>query len=203
MCQPERGKKDKARTWCRPIGYLAEDGVSGTECRDGESSALRMVCSCRPMVLLETVDESGGERQQGLGRGLSNVCLDARVESSWKLTFALRDGPITGIAGLWVLVRPDGALLGGRQTAGQRGDRGQRLTVRHGSWLRGALVRNSVHGDRRRVGGVGFAQRRRVQRACGGRVVQSAAVTAAAAAAAAVVGRWPMMCSSAEVGAKL
>jgi hypothetical protein len=172
--------------------------VSGTEWRDGESSALRMVCSCSPMVLLEMVDESEDERQQGLGGGLSNACFDARVESAWKLTFALRDGPITGISSLWVLVRPDGALLGWRKAVGQRGDRGQCLAVRHGSWWRRALVRNSVHGGKRRVRGVGFAQRRRVQRACGGWVVQSAAVTVAA-----VVGRWPMTCGSAEIGVRL
>lgn len=31
--------------------------MSGTELREGESSALRMVCSCRPMVL-DTPEES-------------------------------------------------------------------------------------------------------------------------------------------------
>ena len=41
----------------RPDGNLLDDGVSGTECREGESSGLRSVCSCRPM--LETVEESG------------------------------------------------------------------------------------------------------------------------------------------------
>jgi hypothetical protein len=59
-------------------------------------------------------------------------------------------------------------------------------------------VRNSVHGDRGSVRGVGLALRRRVQRACGGRVVQSAAVTVAV-----VVGWWPMVCGSAEVGVRL
>ena len=38
-------------------GYLPDEGVSGTEIRDGESSALRMVCSCNPMVF-ETPEES-------------------------------------------------------------------------------------------------------------------------------------------------
>jgi hypothetical protein len=51
------------RTWddCeKPEGYLADDGVSGTEWRDGESSeGLRRVCTWSPMFW-ETVDESGG-----------------------------------------------------------------------------------------------------------------------------------------------
>jgi len=42
----------------RPDGYLLDDGVSGTECREGESSGLRSVCNWSPMLLLETVDES-------------------------------------------------------------------------------------------------------------------------------------------------
>lgn len=36
--------------------------MSGIEFRDGESSALRMVCNCKPM-LFDTPDESGRIRQ--------------------------------------------------------------------------------------------------------------------------------------------
>lgn len=44
-------------TWERPEGYRAEDGVSGIELRDGDSSeGLRRVCNCRPMPW-ETVEE--------------------------------------------------------------------------------------------------------------------------------------------------
>lgn len=52
---------DSAQHTCcdNPEGYLLEDGVSGTELRDGESSGFSRVCSWRPMVL-ETVEESGG-----------------------------------------------------------------------------------------------------------------------------------------------
>jgi hypothetical protein len=50
-----------------PDGYLAEEGVPGTELRDGESSALRMVCSWRPM-LFDTVDESEGSCQSERGK---------------------------------------------------------------------------------------------------------------------------------------
>ena len=41
-------------TWSDP---LAETGVSGTDIREGESSALRMVCSWSPVVC-ETPEES-------------------------------------------------------------------------------------------------------------------------------------------------
>jgi hypothetical protein len=42
-CQLDCDKESRALTWCKPAGYLAEEGVSGTELRDGESSALRIV----------------------------------------------------------------------------------------------------------------------------------------------------------------
>ena len=51
------GKLEGIRIRTGPDGYLADDGVSGTEWREGESSALRIVCSCNPM-LLETPEES-------------------------------------------------------------------------------------------------------------------------------------------------
>ena len=43
-----------------PDGCRLEDGVSGTELREGDSSGLRSVCTLRLMLglLLETVDES-------------------------------------------------------------------------------------------------------------------------------------------------
>lgn len=55
------------RTCESPDGYLADEGVSGTELRDGESSALSMVCSCRPM-LFDTVEESEGSCQSERGK---------------------------------------------------------------------------------------------------------------------------------------
>ena len=51
------------------------------------------------------------------------------------LTFALGNGPVARVAdvvGVGVVSETSWALLGGRQAAGQRGDGGQRLALRHG-----------------------------------------------------------------------
>lgn len=94
-----------ARTCESPDGYLAEEGVSGTELRDGESSALSMVCSCRPM-LFDTVEESEGscQNEQGrIGMVYEKSLSCSRLEYSWggrllTLALGLRDGPVARIA---------------------------------------------------------------------------------------------------------
>lgn len=50
-----------------------------------------------------------------------------------------------------MLSEADGALLGRRQGAGEGGNRGQRLALRHGTRWERALLRNGVHGGRRRI----------------------------------------------------
>jgi hypothetical protein len=57
----------------KPDGYLLDDGVSGTELRDGESSGFRRVWSWRPMVA-ETADESSACVRSWSSRACHGLC---------------------------------------------------------------------------------------------------------------------------------